>query len=371
MSIVILTHPLFGNYGGMLQAYAMQRSLAANALESSVCRYYAYPALPFHKEVARRLLSGIREAVACFVPRFGRKKVSEIHFYRNGEQFLKRYVKSLSYEESCRSGRAWIVGSDQVWRAEYVNHWGGLPFFFLSDLPAEVRSLSIAYAASFGTEKWSGTVDEAKVCASLLKEFRAVSVREHSGIDICREHLGVAAVQMPDPTMLLSADDYSELIAKEKTWTPPSEYIAAYILERTATKDALLRECSDAEQVEVQHLLPQATAKKRRDRYPVSVSQWLRLIRDSKYFVTDSFHGCVFAIIFNKPFVCLGNAKRGSACFDSLLGTFGLQDRLVTKLEPDTILQILNTPIDWGNVNHIRKAEQLRATLFLKEKLER
>ena len=135
MSIVILTHPFFGNYGGMLQAYAMQRALAAINLDSFVCRYYNYPVLPLHKEIARRIFSGIQETVAYFIPRFGRKKVSEIHFYRNGEQFLKRYVKSLSYAESCRSGRAWIVGSDQVWRAEYVNHWGGLPFFFLTDVP--------------------------------------------------------------------------------------------------------------------------------------------------------------------------------------------------------------------------------------------
>lgn len=369
MSIVILTHPFFGNYGGMLQAYAMQKALAANALESSVCRYYNYPALPLHKELARRLVSGIREILAYFTHRFARKKVSEIHFYRNGEQFLKRYVKSLSYEESCRSGRAWIVGSDQVWRAEYVTHWGGLPFFFLADVPTDVRSKSIAYAASFGTEKWSGTEEDVKVCAPLLREFCAVSVREHSGIDICREQLGVGAVQMPDPTMLLSTDDYNELIAKETTWLPTSEYIAAYILDRTAAKDALLTECSDVEQVVVQHLLPQATAKKRRDRYPVSVSQWLRLIRDSKYFVTDSFHGCVFAITFNKPFVCLGNALRGNARFEALLGTYGLEARLLSNPSPEELQRVLVTPIDWTRVNEIRASERARGIRFLKENL--
>ncbi len=353
----------------MLQAYAMQKALAANALEASVCQYYNYPALPFHKEVARRLLSGIREAVACFMPRFGRKKVSEIHTYRNGEQFLKRYVKSLSYEEACRSGRAWIVGSDQVWRAGYVNHWGGLPFFFLADVPVEVRSKSIAYAASFGTEKWSGTEEDAKVCAPLLSDFRAVSVREHSGINICREQLGVAAVQMPDPTMLLSTDDYNELIAKEKTWRPTSGYIAAYVLARTSAKDSLLTECSGMEQMEVQHLLPQATAKKRRDRYPVSVCQWLRLIRDSKYFVTDSFHGCVFAIIFNKPFVCLGNALRGNARFEALLGTYGLENRLLSNPSPEELLRVLATPIDWARVNEIRASERARGIRFLEENL--
>ena len=73
---------------------------------------------------------------------------------------------------------------------------------------------------------------------------------------------------------------------------------------------------------------------------------------------------------FNKPFICLGNENRGSARFDSLLGTYGLRDRLVTNYDKGTILQLLNTPIDWERVNTIRHSEQKRAIEFLEEHLK-
>lgn len=369
MSVFIITHPFYGNYGGMLQAYALQQTLKLNSIESYIYQYYEYPRIPFLKEIAKIIYNRTREVLATIIPKLGKKNISPILYCRNGQNFLYRYVKYVSSEGPQTSAKSWIVGSDQVWRAEHVKFWGELPFFFLGDQPKEMRAKSIAYAASFGLDKWAATEDEANRCSTLLRDFKAVSVREHSGIEICRQRMGVNAVQMPDPTLLLGEEQYSSLINKEKTWKPESGYIAAYVLDRTQEQDTILISCAQQTQMEVQHLTPSATAKKRRDRFPISVSQWLRLIRDCKYLVTDSFHGCVFAIIFNKPFVCLGNKNRGSARFDSLLKTFGLQNRLVANRDVDTILQTLNTPIDWLRVNSIREQERARGIEFLTKNL--
>lgn len=65
------------------------------------------------------------------------------------------------------------------------------------------------------------------------------------------------------------------------------------------------------------------------ERIQPPVEQWVRAFMDAKFIITDSFHGTVFSIIFNKPFIVLGNKKRGMARFNSLLGLFGLNDRLV------------------------------------------
>ena len=119
----------------------------------------------------------------------------------------------------------------------------------------------------------------------------------------------------------------------------------------------------------MQYLLPHAAARKKRDRRPVSVSQWLRLIRDCKYFVTDSFHGCVFAIIFNKPFICLGNKSRGNARFESLLKTFGLVDRLLINPSSAELQRVIATPIDWSRVNEVQAFERKRGMDFMKEHL--
>ncbi|MDR1497024.1 MAG: polysaccharide pyruvyl transferase family protein [Puniceicoccales bacterium] len=86
--------------------------------------------------------------------------------------------------------------------------------------------------------------------------------------------------------------------------------------------------------------------------------------------VTDSFHGTVFAIIFNKPFVALGNARRGMARFHSLLATFGLEDRLLSaETAPASLHAKLREPVDWEKTNAIREREAMRGIRFLRENL--
>ena len=371
MHIIILTHPFYGNYGGMLQAFALQKALASKELPSLICRYYSYPVISFPKRMACVLNDWVQMGIKFFSPHWGRKHIPQRYFFELGKNFLNRCVKSVPYKYALKSDGAWIVGSDQVWRSSYVSHWGGLPFFFLAHLPREIREKSIAYSASFGTDEWEASQDDIATCASLAREFKAISVREQSGVGICHNQLGVAAVQIADPTLLPETEVYHDLIRKERTWKPEVDYTAAYILDRTADKEALIQECKELLNTEIQHLTPNVFAKRLRDRRPISVSQWLRLIRDSKFFITDYFHGCVFAIIFNKPFVCLGNKGRGNARFDSLLRTFGLQERLLTELHPQKIQELLNVPIDWDKVNAIRLNEQQRSFDFILTNLKK
>ena len=213
------------------------------------------------------------------------------------------------------------------------------------------------------------SAEETEICKQLVREFKAVSVREHSGIQICREVFGVEAVQMPDPTLLLEPEDYNRLITHWKTRNHPAPFIATYLLDKSEEKQALTQSLGQATGFYPQTLTYLPGAGKLADRIPLSVPQWLRFIRDSEFVLTDSFHGCVFSIIYNKPFICLGNEARGSARFDSLLGTFGLQERLVTNPTTEQVMQLMQRPIDWEKVNTIRQAEQERAFEFLRSSL--
>ena len=262
-----------------------------------------------------------------------------------------------------------IVGSDQVWRAVYARVLTAPPFFFLSFASQEQRKRSFAYAASFGTDEWEGTPEETVECTRLLKDFKAVSVREHSGIRICREVFGVEAVQMPDPTLLLEPEDYSRLIRRWWTRRLPHPSMAVYLLDETDEKKKLTQDIAEQAGLYPQQLTAHGDAPRAMDRIPLSIPQWLRCIREAECVLTDSFHGCVFAIIYNKPFVCLGNEGRGNARFDTLLGTFGLEDRLITNATTEKVLQVLNTPIDWKRVNAIHDSERERGINFLKENL--
>lgn len=77
-----------------------------------------------------------------------------------------------------------------------------------------------------------------------------------------------------------------------------------------------------------------------------SIEKWLQGFIDAKLVVTDSFHACVFSIIFNKPFIVLGNHERGNARFDSLLKLFNLQDNLVVNLDSYSLERILSSRIE-------------------------
>lgn len=281
--------------------------------------------------------------------------------------FRRAFVPSVYRDEETPEEVPCIAGSDQIWRKAYTQE--DLPVYFLDQASNHIRRSSIAYAASFGTDEWEGGAEESCRCGELLRQFKAVSVRETSGVSICKDVFGVNAVQMPDPTLLVTLEDYERVIHSEKTRIPKSPFLASYVLDESDQTLHLLDEVERNTGLYRQRLLPKTTARKRWDRIYCTVSQWLRYLRDCEAVVTDSFHGCVFSIIYNKPFVCLGNGERGSARFDALFEVFGLADRLVSSRDLEEVLRVLHRPINWQRVNAIHETERKRGLEFLRRNL--
>ena len=98
------------------------------------------------------------------------------------------------------------------------------------------------------------------------------------------------------------------------------------------------------------------------------VEQWLQSFATASMVFTDSFHGTVFSIIFNKPFWVIGNKMRGMARFNTLLSIYGLQDRIISPEELSSV--DLNTPIDWAPVNAIREQWKQKSLKFLTDNLK-
>lgn len=371
----ILTHPPASNYGGILQAYALQRALVGLDYDADIVDYTSRLQIAMRPKGGRARLFSLLKLISAILG-IGKRPVPSPYVSWFHRSFKKRFMRLFPLNDS-RSNlsrlcdkAAFIVGSDQVWRGQYARTIESLPFMFLDFATTEQRRNSIAYSASFGSDTWEGTPEETAECARLLREFKAVSVREHSGIQICREVFGVDAVQMPDPTLLLNKADYDLLIREWHTSSHSQPFLTTYLLDNNPEKQALTHRLSQSMRWETQALLHVAGAPKLIDRVPLSIPQWLRFIRDSECLLTDSFHGCVFAIIFNKPFICLGNAQRGTARFESLLGTFGLLERMVVNPDVEQILKLASTPIDWERVNSIHNSEQKRAFDFLKNYLK-
>lgn len=366
MKIGILTLPLHTNYGGILQAYALQTVLERMGHE--VCliekRMFVLPLWKMPLVYGKRILLNLTgHPFPVFYEQKRRKE--EVVIRQNTNKFIDKYIKRRIVEEfsEIREGDydAIVVGSDQIWRPKYFHC---IEHAYL-DFAKKWNMKRISYAASFGTDQWEYTRKQTRRCGELLKYFEAVSVREASGVDLCRNYFGVEAKHVLDPTMLLTKEDYIRLF--EDTKTPESKgTLLNYILDETPEKATLIDKVAKE-----MHLVPFRVNSRAEDpaaplseRIQPSVEQWLRGFYDAEFVVTDSFHACVFSILFNKPFVAIGNSDRGMSRFTSLLSMFGLKNALLSKVNASHI------HIDYDVVNEKLNRMREKSMYFLNENIK-
>ena len=327
MKIGILTLPLHTNYGGILQAYALQTVLERMGHEVS------FITLKVKSEryglIKRIVLYIIRSFKTTIVPDTYSKNSSKYT-----EKFIRKWIKRDEYyslnEITESKYDAIIVGSDQIWRALYVKmcHMS-IENCFL-DFTEGWNIKRIAYAASFGTDCWDFSADETLNISKLAQNFNNIGVRKSSGVDMCLRHLGCKVVHVLDPTMLLNRQDYLKLIPIVRK---NSRGIMTYILDYDEQKDTIVETIKDMLNKEVfASNIPNINSCSKRGRIQPPVEQWLSGFEEAEFVVTDSFHACVFSIIFNKPFIAIVNYERGMARFKSLLNMINQEYRMITSL---------------------------------------
>lgn len=376
MKIGILTLPLHTNYGGILQAWALQTVLERMGHEVEVIDKSRYRYLPWYKAIIKvpiRLIRKflLRKKIGIFSERYYNKALDRDKVTQQYTRtFINKHIKQrhieIFSEINSSDYDAIVVGSDQIWRTRYAK-------MFLQSTPAAFLDFAkgwdikrIAYAASFGTNEWEYSEEDTKRCSKLIHKFDAVSVRENSGVDVCSKHLLCdKAVHVIDPTMLLDAEDYHSLFVGKVKKSPGN--LMCYILDETSEIAKLIENISKAK-----NLTPFRTNSKVDDwsapieeRIQPPVEKWLQGFMDSEFVVTDSFHACVFSILFRKQFYVVANSRRGSSRFESLLSTFGLQDRLVNEFDQVD----LNKTIDYDYVYSVLRAKREEAISFLQKYL--
>ena len=378
MKIGILTQPLHTNYGGLLQCWALQRVLREMGHEAWVVQRQTdwHSFLWWADNAAKNVVRLLFGRPVMRVPR--RKEENQIR--QHTRRFVEGQIvprtspiystRGLRADYARQHYDAYVVGSDQVWRPIYSPCQ---PDFFLGFLPGEARVRRVAYAASFGTDKWEFSPKLAARCRALAGKFDAVSVRESGGVGLCRAHLGVAAEHVLDPTLLHGREVYERLVGEAGEPRSAGDFFC-YVLDRSAGMEALKRSVAESLGVMAFEVMPRVpgaapAGTPMADRVFPPVTAWLRAFMDAEYVLTDSFHGSVFSIIFHRPFVALGNAGRGQARFHSLLGLFGLEDRLVTTGRAEDVTARLREPIDWARVDRIKREWQAKSTEFLRKAL--
>lgn len=375
MKIAILTQPLHDNYGGLLQAYALKEVLQEMGHEVIIINREKKQPYPWRKyaSIAKSILIGRRVHPNLFIKSTYREELS-----RETRKFRDKYIPNLSHLITDNEGMqelnnmgfdAYIVGSDQCWRPRMSP---GIRNYFLDFAINDNHVKRLAYAASFGVSHWEFTDDDTIACRQLLQRFDAISVREDSAIDLIKNYLGRTNAQhVLDPTMLLSPHQYKEIVDKEKIAPSPGN-LKVYVLDKTPEKDKLVQKLESKLQLKAFEVLPAKRLNKEKvtknninDFVFPNPAAWLRGFQDPKFVVTDSFHGTVFSILHNIPFIAIGNVDRGLSRFQSLLKMFGLEDRLVTYINSVNIDNFVEKEIDWERVNEVLEKEREKAVEFL------
>ncbi|WP_332748243.1 polysaccharide pyruvyl transferase family protein [Hydrogenophaga sp.] len=359
MNVGILTFHFSDNYGAALQAYALRRWLMEQGHHASFIDYR-----PAHIEHGGRLclptsparlkanLKVVYLAVSSFIhEHFGNRSQKE-KFVRFREQFLDvgRDAAPTDNGASLAAAQAYdliVAGSDQIWSPS--QHFGFDPNYFLA-FAKRYPARKISYAASFGRDRVSSS--EAAQLPQLLRNFDAISVREASGVTLVERATGHRPANVPDPTLLHC--DYGEL-----TDRAPPEHDDPYIFCYGLRSPDNIRQTADliSKQLSCPILSPHNPHRRWveiGDTVHPDPGEWVSLIRNARFVVTNSFHGTVFSLLFKKPFIVAGltgDKAPANARAINLLRAVGLESRFAPSFSAQNTQALMARAIDWGDVD--------------------
>lgn len=351
MKIGLLTLPVETGYGSIMQAFALKSALEKHGHQVIFIRRlrkkYNYNLKRILRRTVKKYFLGKTNTV-IFIDRKENKEYPIItqntqHFIDTHlKPFSPIYLSSRDFKNIENIGLdAIVVGSDQVWRPGCMDN---IEDYFLYGIDKPIKRY--AYAASLGIDKWNYSKKQTEHCREAVRKFNLVSVREKSGVDLCNRYLGIMPTLVLDPTLLFENKFYLSLVQEHD---PNKDHkICAFILDRSQEKlDLLSKWCSGIHKCFV--FAANNTEDRQaplKDRIAPSVESWLDCFNSSDCVFTDSFHGCVFSIIFRKPFYVYINANRGADRFNSLLSLFDLQECIINE---NTRFDIIPN-IDWIKV---------------------
>lgn len=379
MKIDIVNFVYGNNYGAVLQAYALQEILLRQNHNVSTIRY-VYKSKNLFKNICKYII----KIIVCNLYRSQNvfkyinnqrfiQKIYDIKAQAPFDHFRTRFI--FFNANQCSSLRdyailpcqdAVICGSDVVWTS--YDYSPNIDIYFLSWVQRGV--MRVAYAPSWGRPNITHLNHETKQKISLLLSlFDAVSVREKSGVDICAS-LGRTDVQwVPDPTMLLTDDDWNQIAE--------SRFYGSYILNYHIPFNKSVDDTNILSVIEQYYNVPIQKVPDINSKYVwLSPTEWLGSIRDAEFVVTNSFHGVVFCIIYNKKFLftkLTGEHEMLNERIYSLLDLFELNERIVTEevvSNVDSIKLLIESPIDWEKVNEKLKWWRQIGINFLKKALK-
>lgn len=344
--VAILTITNSGmNFGNRLQNFALQEALRKSGAEVKTIRSA--------KSLKNSLvLSKGRRLVKAVVKHSKRRSI--YHKFENTYIDYDNKIRFENVNESEFADRydAFVAGSDQVWNPNF--HFNS-DFEFASFAPEEKR---FSYAASVGV---SDITDEQRPkFVNNLKGIQKISVREADSVDLIEKLIGIRPMLHVDPTMLLDAEEYYK-IEDKPDYDMPERYLFMYYLGNVSDEyKAKVQQIADSKGLKIIKF----TETTGEPFYNIGPQHFLYLIHHADYICTDSFHGCVFSILFGKKFAIFTRQDADvpmNSRIETLVGTFDLNERLVENLEGDYFKEI-----DYDAVYSVLGEKRKEAYTYLK-----
>lgn len=346
--IGILTFHCAKNYGAVMQSFALKTVLEKSGHQ---VEFINYTPITVNGKASLKVGSIINQVIfKSFVKRY-LYPISERYF---SAEDLKNKILQYDY---C------IVGSDQVWNMDFSVK--GDYTFFLDFVPDAIPKIS--YAASLGKEKMGISDEDSQKISTLLKRFKAISLREKTGSEFIDQEFNLKSSEVLDPTFLLDRNQYISSLKIKPDFKSNQLFCFKFLKDpEFYTTIKLLAKKHKLEVVVVGK--PKLLGGIKFISYPTP-RKWIQLFSSSEYIFTDSFHGLAFAIIFKKKFIVSpANIKRFNR-IKNILDNLGLSDRIYYSyndiIETDKWL----AEIDYNEVDKIIDEQRLKSFDFLSKNL--
>jgi hypothetical protein len=356
MKIGIITFHWATNCGAVLQAYALQSYLERQGYDVQIINYVprSYEKSFIKCFITKRPWLIVKQLIEYYQER-------QLVIFRNNHLNLTRKYHSLQeLKSNPPECDVYICGSDQIWNPYFTaGGEGKTTLSYFLDFGSE-NTRRIAYAVSFGCTEYPEEIE--RIVIPVLKKFNAISVRERTGCEIVRR-MGFSDVSlMPDPTLLLSSKDYDGVIDCSKiSHKAFSFFYMIHDKQITIEKiEGFFKHRLSENVVSTRSLGCSATG----------IGKWLKLIKNSNFMVTNSFHGVLFSVLYKKPFMVVpveGSLQGMNDRIITLLQDLGLQGRIINKFDPDSIEKLFSTTIKWNIVEEKIQSLRKNAELFIEK----
>lgn len=358
----ILTLTGYHNYGNVVQRYALQRYLQKNGHNFvSYVDPYSSPYAMYRVGRKMKLKKPLRalkrflnyQKPYWYTPAFG-EIYPEARNWDNIIDFVNRNIWIKQFNPNDKYG-TYIVGSDQVWRDWWQDKYK-LGYYYMDFLKGR-KAKRIAYAASFGHDNIKDIMrnEFMEYVKPFVGQFNNISVREKTGIRILEDAWGIKDVkEVADPTLLLTADDYSELIENSSAKYEKIQPIFTYNILETPEISDFVRRVQDERRQAVRGI----SIGGDRDEVLPPVELWLKGFRDAELVITNSFHGMMFSIINNTDFIVIGREDGGLSRVRDFLDKYGIKGRFVDENKLASFDTSKLEDVDWKSVNG--KLDQVR-----------